>query len=137
MGAQLAVAAMNPYWTQRLTPNARLVLVHMALTARDKAGGAQSGGEYWAGQESLILALRGDIPTPGTNDYLAAQRQAERAISDLVKAGAICRLVKSGNGRRAIYRLTLADYRQPQLDVVNGTDQPVDNLVHTARNRHA
>lgn len=119
MGAQLVSAALDPHWAT-LSPVARIVLVKMALTAKDKATTQQPAGEYWGGYAPLIAALRGDIPDARTPERDAADQQIKRAIRELRNAKAVEPIDTATGRTRSRYRLTLTP------------SQPVDNLITLA-----
>lgn len=114
MGARLVAATLNPHWSH-LGDRAFRVLTIMALTALDTPRNGQEAGLYWAGHEYLCAVMY------GTDDPAENQRQAvKRAVRELVKAGAIEVAQASTGRRRARYRVTADQLRNP-------VDNPVDN----------
>jgi hypothetical protein len=81
----------------------RLVLVNMARLARlDRARGLWLYRDGWP-----VLAVGcGWVESPETMTRAATVR-VSRAVAALCTAGAVERLISSGNGRRAVYRVDL------------------------------
>lgn len=111
MGARLAKATLDPYWASRLSPDQRVVLTAMALTALDTERQGQEPGIYWGGWEYLWLAYKGELPEPGTPGHRSAQNSLRRMLQALRDAGAI-EMVEQGSGRRrSRYKVTPANYK--------------------------
>lgn len=124
MGYQLVQRAMAGW--SHLPPNAHKVLLRMASTALDDEG------MYYGGWERLALGGLGRMQWPAEGDTSvealkarrAHARRVEQAITDLLRAGAVERIVRGGNGRRAVYRLTLHAPVVPLAPVDSGVDKP-------------
>lgn len=99
MGARLVTQALHPAWAGLSDP-ARLVLIAMCQTAKDKGTDHEPPARYWAGRDWLALILTGHEPTD------AARQRVKRAIRELVAAGAVEQLEPAHRGRNAIYLLT-------------------------------
>jgi hypothetical protein len=109
VGARLVSAAINPHWSQ-LTDLQFRVLTIMAITSLDVGNGRHSRAVYWAGHDYLALCVFGtDAPE---ERHLHA---VKRAISGLVKLGAIEPMERATGRRRARYRLILDEFNQPPL----------------------
>ncbi|MEU4578951.1 hypothetical protein [Nonomuraea sp. NPDC023979] len=109
MGAQL-VAAVLANWTHVSDVEFR-ILVRMALTALDHPKGDRPAALYFGGHEALALALRRPFPT-GDDEASEKARQnilrdVRRAVTSLIKQGAIESVGGGRAGRRAEYRLLL------------------------------
>lgn len=113
-----------------LSGNAYKVLMNMAFTAKDDEG------LYYGGWERLAFGMgryewpRPDDDSPDAQRLLRShQRAVEGALTEVVKAGAAVRVVTGGNGRRAVYRLTLA----APIIRFNPVDGGVDDTVDKGR----
>lgn len=109
MGAQL-VAAVLANWTHVSDIEFR-ILVRMALTALDHPKGDKPAALYFGGRDALALALRRPFPT-GDDEASEKARQniyrdVRRAVTSLIKQGAIECVGEARAGRRAEYRLLL------------------------------
>lgn len=115
MGAQLvgrafAALARDP---EQLSPNARLVLLFMALSALD--GDARPS--YWRDRESTAIAIGRMVPEevePEHSDYVEVTRQrqsvhrmVQRAIAELIDRGYIRRQRRGQRGQLARFELTI------------------------------
>lgn len=120
MGIQLVGQALNPHWAQHLTHAARVALIYMAHTAKDKDTDTVPAGEYWGGHAAITIAVTGDLPEPGTTAHKSSARRTRRLIEELTAAGAVERVDTASGRHRSRYRLTLTNF------------QPVDN-VHPLR----
>ena len=108
MGLKLAQRALSPIWCG-LSERARLVLVHMSITAMDRSTPKQQAGHYFAGNKHLAQVLYGvDDPTEWQ------LQQVKRALSELRKAGAVTVIRPGMNGRKPVYRIN-AEPDQDQL----------------------
>lgn len=111
MGAQLAKAAGQAHWAVQLDPTARLLLVHMALTALDNSTGTQPARLYFGGRADLVMALTGqDLDEL---DEVTARRACDRvkkAIRRLVDAGAISRARIAAAGARTEYAILVDQF---------------------------
>ena len=128
MGAGLVGVAMSAQWAARLNSTEQLVLVAMSLTARDTSSAGVEGGLWWAGSESLMLALDGAIHDPGTREREAAERRIRRAMAKLQDVGAIRRKHAATARRRSVWEITT---NQAPLPVDNPVYNPVDGLLRT------
>ena len=89
----------------------RLVLVTMALVARDNPTDEYDAAHYFGGAEFLQQKVWGRVDA-------SAARQLEKAITTLVRQGALIRRVKGAPGRRAEYDLVLDRPKHPTETVV-------------------
>lgn len=123
MGAALAVRVYVQW--KHLPDRPFRVLVRMALMALDD----DPDPKYFGGRELLIDALGLD-PAKGTSG-----RMATRAVSDLVKAGAIER-TKSG-GRRMEYTLTLDRKPAPVVPLPVAPPAPAKPSLRVVKARNS
>lgn len=101
MGAGLVQRAL----LEPVDPDAKCILVAMALVALDVPREGQEAGIYWGGREYLMQVAFGCIPDPGTEEYDLAARKLKRRITKLTKAGSL-ELISPATGRhRARYRV--------------------------------
>ena len=126
MGIKLVREAMSPVWAD-LSAFARVVLVHMALVAHDDRTADHVPRLFWGGHASIVMFTTGVVE--GQPGYDAARKRVQRAIAELIKAGAIVR-DHNGHGRsRAVYSLTTNTLRLP---VENYPVETVENSVRGA-----
>lgn len=133
MGAQLvgrafAALARDP---EQLSPNARLVLLFMALSALD----GDVRPTYWRDRESTAIAIGRMVPDEVESDhpdYLEVTRQREsalrlvrRAVSELVERGYIERRRRGQKWQRAEYEITIPTLPLAEQIVPPETDQIV------------
>lgn len=102
-----------------LSHRAHRVLVAMAHLSLDNGRDGAPARRYWGGTGYLAEVLYGPagvvgrdergeaIPTP------SAQRQVEKCLTELVRAGALRRVVKGAPGRRAEYEVLLVRPEHP------------------------
>lgn len=95
MGARLVSLALQPEWAT-LSPTARLVLVGMCHTARDKEAEGVPARTYWGGHGHLSIVITGD-------DTPAGRQRVKRAIGELIEAGAIERIGSAHRARQMTY----------------------------------
>lgn len=130
MGARLVGLALQPCWGH-LPDAARVVLVAMALTARDTPSRGAPADTYWAGHDYLAMTLTGNVPDDHNRPTPADLYKITRAVRALKKAGAILEVEAARGGRQAVYRLTLGEPNQDILPVdspVHNHHKPVDNF---------
>ena len=99
MGASLARVVAGATWG-RLPLSARMVAVHMAVTALDH----DKPPRYFGGRDALVLALNGylaDDPVERDQQY----KRLQRALKQLRAAGLIEPLNNPRAGQRAEYAL--------------------------------
>lgn len=124
MGVRLVGLALAPDWSV-LSDRARLVLVHMAYTAKDSTSNGHAAGTFWAGHSALIVGVLGLDPDSLSGPELeAAQHKIKRAIQELKQAGAITLTSTATRGRTAVYRV--------HPDRFPGVYEPVDNSTCVA-----
>lgn len=99
MGAR-NVAEVLRNWTS-LTYRARTVLTAMALTALDTPRLGQPARLYYGGPDFLAETLTGSVTD-------SSMRQARKALTELVRAGAVERVTRGGQGHGSEYRVVLA-----------------------------
>lgn len=101
MGYRLARQAQGPQWSA-LSDAAYRVLVLMAWHCLDAPHNDYPAGVYWGGRVALA-ALRFNVeePTP------AQVQKIKRAMTELVRRGAITCTTPAVGGRSAHYTLTL------------------------------
>ena len=102
MGARLVGEALLPMWSG-LTSTERLVHITMAYSALDETSGGRQGRIYYGGHAHLVLAVTG--ATDASPGYAVGRRKIVRALAALEQAGAIARIKRGANGRRAVYEL--------------------------------
>ena len=106
MGATL-VAKVVTTWGKRLSPNGFRVLVHMALTAKDKPTPEVPANMYFGGHAALAIGLKDSDEKGGE----ALKKAVQEAVKELIGLGAIVlvRPAKSSGKSHgnAIYELTL------------------------------
>lgn len=124
MGMALVREAMGPHWAS-LTPFSRLVLVHMATTALDKANTVGDEARlYFAGHAPIVLFVAGvGEESAGTRAYESARKRVARAIAELTEAGAIRVARRAVNGRVAVYELTTSSIPLPVDNSTLGGDE--------------
>lgn len=118
MGAMLVTQALSPAWAH-LSDTARLVLIAMCQTAKDRPTEHQPAGQYFGGHGWLVLVLTGRDPVGEwlqSTDYRSAKRRVARAVRELLDAGAIDLLQSAHRGRQAVYAVTPG----PQLTLLQG-----------------
>lgn len=104
MGANLAKVVLSPLWAgDRLTPPARVLFAHMAVTAMDK----DKPPTYFGGRQAMVLALFGELPDEQRereNRYRYVRRLVEqiRAEGGLVLLNADT--IRNGT-ERAVYEV--------------------------------
>jgi hypothetical protein len=113
VGAKLVGLAFTFAARKKLKPNEQLLLLWMALTALD----ADNPPRYFAAREQSAIALGRIVPDePDPANPRAAEIIAERqaafqrikiATTGLIDAGAIVRLNRGREGRRAEFKLTI------------------------------
>lgn len=113
MGLKLVKRAFTTFATVKVSPDARLVLLFMALTARDD----DDPPRYFARREETCYALGRMVPDAPTEDDPERDRiERERAAafqrlkvvtSELVDAGLLERLKRGQRNQRAEYALIL------------------------------
>lgn len=102
MGVQLTAAALAT-WAPHVSDRAFRVLIRMSATALDKPSNGQPAGQYFGGMDLLAMTLRPE--RGGTKE--SAHRTVRRALTELVKVGAIESVERGRRGARAVYKLTL------------------------------
>lgn len=108
MGASLAMSAFAH--RKDLPDPAFRLLIHMALTCKD----SDKDPKYWAGREGMALALGVELNPAGV-------QRIKRALSQLMKAGAVERIELGRNGRRSEYKLCITPPAEPLKGVFRGT----------------
>ena len=99
----------------------------MALVAHDDRTADHVPRLFWGGHASIVMFTTGVVE--GQPGYDAARKRVQRAIAELIKAGAIVR-DHNGHGRsRAVYSLTTNTLRLP---VENYPVETVENSVRGA-----
>ena len=89
------------------------LLVWMAYRSYDRPQNGKPARHYYGGWEELAYAAGRTVPPPDDSDKAvsakrrAAEKSVDRAMSDLVDAGAITMVCPSGPGRNAEYALNL------------------------------
>lgn len=112
-----AAKALGVYveWSQRLSPLARLVLIRMALTAKDD----HKTPRYWGGR-TLLLESMGRPSPHETADH----RALARVMHELVSVGAIHREDHARPGHNAVYRLNVMPTGRSDVDDPESVDDP-------------
>lgn len=102
-----AAKALGVYveWSARLSPLASLVLIRMALTAKDE----HTTPRYWGGR-TLLLESMGRPRPHGRADH----RALARVMRELTTAGAVHREDSARPGRNAVYRLNVLPTGRPE-----------------------
>ena len=120
MGWKLAHAAHKAALTH-LSPRARLALDYMCWTALDAPRKGQAAAEYWGGNVGVAACLLG-LEEAGTHKGRIA---AQRAIKELLDAGAIKQIRAAAPRRNAAYRILIGDFWQPAKPVDNSDQEPL------------
>lgn len=139
MGIRLVGEALNPSWSQ-LSDRARLVLLHMAYSAKDTSSNGHAAGTYWAGHATLIVSVLGLDPDELDRLKLEnAEKMIQRAVRELRLAGAISTIATGSRGSNAVYQLHPDRYPGLTLDDTEPTPEPVAETQptpqHTTRTK--
>ncbi|NHB85219.1 hypothetical protein G7085_12880 [Tessaracoccus sp. HDW20] len=103
MGIGLVQEALLPVWAG-LSPFSRLVLVQMATRAYDETHGDREGRLYYGGHGFIGVMLLG--VGDGDPGWPTAKKRIQRAVGELIAAGAIEVVGQPVNGNRACYAIT-------------------------------
>ena len=107
MGIELVGLTLQPEWA-KLSNAPRIILVAMALHARDKPTKRIPAAVYFGGHKLLCLAYYGAVPNgPEDPDYGPRLRQIRYYVDLLEKAGAIQTYGRDRYQGNFQYRLTL------------------------------
>ena len=126
MGYQLAHAAYA--WCQIVTPRELNALVYMALCAMDDS----PRPSYFGGHGSLALRLLGRDLDPDSETYDLDRHAIARAVSGLLRSGAISYRRKAGAGTPPEYWLHLNSLPLP----VDKRVQKVVDITTRRQQRH-
>jgi len=136
VGAQNTGAGLLTWYD--LPHRARIVWTAMAHMALDQTRDGQPARRYWNGPGYLAEVLYGPAGLEGRDDRgepiptPSARRQVEKTLTELVRAGAIRRLVKGAPGRRAEYEVVLTRPEHPTDSV---GEHPTESVGNTRPNR--
>lgn len=109
MGARLVSLALNPDWAA-LSPTARLALITMCQTAKDREAEGIPARTYWAGHSYLAIVITGE-------ETAAAKQRVKRAIAELIAVGAIERIGAAHRSRQMTYLVCPDAWpNQPKID---------------------
>lgn len=122
-----------------LSHRAHRVLVAMAHLSLDNARDGAPARRYWGGTGYLAEVLYGPAGVVGRDDRgepiptPSAQRQVEKCLTELVRAGALRRVVKGAPGRRAEYEVVLARPEEHPTETVG--QHPTETVGNTRPER--